>query len=114
MSPLQSAKFWLVQHLSLAKDALHIYVGLALFLGSALLFRWPLRSWKPWAFHELKLAALGGHVVHGHDVIALPASPQLHFSSKRDTRTFPFTRTSRARPARRRNIHAFNLQKDAR
>jgi hypothetical protein len=49
MSPLQSVKFWLVQHLDLAKDALHIYVGLTLFLGSALLFRWPLRSWKPWA-----------------------------------------------------------------
>ena len=58
MSPLQSAKFWLVQHLSLAKDALHIYVGLALFLGSALLFRWPLRSWKPWAV-VLAAALLG-------------------------------------------------------
>ena len=58
MSPLQSAKFWLVQHLSLAKDALHIYVGLALFLGSALLFRWPLRSWKPWAV-ALAAALLG-------------------------------------------------------
>ena len=58
MSPLQSAKFWLVQHLSLAKDALHIYVGLALFLGSALLFRWPLRSWKPWTV-ALAAALLG-------------------------------------------------------
>ena len=49
MSPLQSVKFWLVQHVGLAKDALHIYVGLTLFLGTALAFRWPLRSWKPWA-----------------------------------------------------------------
>lgn len=47
MSPLQSAKFWLIQHVGLAKDALHIYVGLTLFLGAALAFRWPLRSWKP-------------------------------------------------------------------
>lgn len=39
----------MVGHLGLAKDALHIHVALALFLGSALLFRWPLRSWKPWA-----------------------------------------------------------------
>lgn len=49
MSALQSVKFWLVHHLDLAKDALHIYVGLILFLGAALAFRWPLRSWKPWA-----------------------------------------------------------------
>jgi len=49
MSPLQSAKFWLVHHLGLAKGALHVHVGLLLFVGSALLFRWPLRSWKPWA-----------------------------------------------------------------
>lgn len=49
MSPLQSTKFWLLQHLGLAKDALHVHVGLLLFVGSALLFRWPIRSWKPWA-----------------------------------------------------------------
>jgi hypothetical protein len=48
MSPLQHAKMFVVQHLSLAKDALHIYVGLLLFLLSAAAFRWPLRSWKPW------------------------------------------------------------------
>lgn len=48
-SALQAVKFWLVGHAGLAKDALHIYVGLALFLGSASLFRWPVRSWKPWA-----------------------------------------------------------------
>ncbi len=58
MSPLQTVKFWIVHHLSLAKDALHIYVGLALFLGSALAFRWPLRSWKPWAV--VLAAALAG------------------------------------------------------
>jgi hypothetical protein len=49
VSPLQSAKLWLVDHVHLAKDALHIYVALLLFLGSALLFKWPIRSWKPWA-----------------------------------------------------------------
>lgn len=49
MSPLQSAKFWLVGHVGLAKDALHVHVGLLLFVGSALIFRWPIRSWKPWA-----------------------------------------------------------------
>ncbi|TGX52370.1 hypothetical protein E5A73_16385 [Sphingomonas gei] len=49
MSPLQSVKFWLVGHAGLAKDALHVHVGLLLFVGSALIFRWPVRSWKPWA-----------------------------------------------------------------
>jgi hypothetical protein len=49
VSALQTVKFWLVENVHLAKDALHIYVGLALLLGSALLFRWPLRSFKPWA-----------------------------------------------------------------
>jgi hypothetical protein len=45
---LQEAKLWLVVHLGLAKDALHIHIGLLVFLGCALLLRWPLRSWKPW------------------------------------------------------------------
>ncbi|HEU4969799.1 hypothetical protein [Sphingomonas sp.] len=48
MSPLQETKLFAVNHLHLAKDALHVYVALALFLGSAALFRWPLKSWRPW------------------------------------------------------------------
>ena len=60
MSPLQSVKWWIVHHLSLAKDALHIYVALALFFGAALAFRWPLTSWKPWAV--VLAAALLGEV----------------------------------------------------
>jgi hypothetical protein len=60
MSPLQTAKFWLVHHVDLAKDALHIYVALGLFLGSALAFRWSIRSWKPWAV--VLAAALIGEV----------------------------------------------------
>lgn len=48
MSSLQTIKLWLVDNTHLAKDALHIYVGLILLLGSAALFRWPLRNWKPW------------------------------------------------------------------
>lgn len=58
MSPLQQAKLWLVGNLHLAKDALHIYVALFVFLGSAALFRWPLRSWKPLAL--VAVAAIGG------------------------------------------------------
>lgn len=48
MSALQAVKLWLVQHVHLAKDALHIYVALGLFFGSALLFGWRVKSWRPW------------------------------------------------------------------
>jgi hypothetical protein len=48
VSPLQAAKLWAVENVGLAKDALHVHVGLALFLGSAALFRWKLSSWRPW------------------------------------------------------------------
>lgn len=47
-SLLQAAKLWLVDSTGLAKDALHVHIALVLFLGSALLLRWPLASWKPW------------------------------------------------------------------
>ena len=44
MSDFQVSKLWLVDQLGLAKDALHICVGLALFLLAAALLRWPLRD----------------------------------------------------------------------
>jgi len=47
MSGFQQAKIALVQLLGLPKDALHIYVGLAVFLAAAALFRRPLGSWLP-------------------------------------------------------------------
>ena len=47
MSGFQSVKHWLVTVFGLPKDALHIYVGLAVFLGVALLFRLSLRDWRP-------------------------------------------------------------------
>lgn len=48
MSPLQTVKFWLVNHAHLAKDALHVYVGLGLMFAAALLFGWRIGGWKPW------------------------------------------------------------------
>lgn len=48
-SVFQAAKLWLVASTGLAKDALHVHVGLIVFFAAALAFRWPLRSWKPWA-----------------------------------------------------------------
>jgi hypothetical protein len=47
LSPFQQAKVALVQLLGLPKDALHIYVGLAVFLAAAALSRKPLGSWVP-------------------------------------------------------------------
>ncbi|MBA3878828.1 MAG: hypothetical protein C0500_03830 [Sphingobium sp.] len=58
MSWLQSSKLWLIGQTDLAKDALHIYVALGLFFGSALLFGWKLSSWKPWSV-VLAAALLG-------------------------------------------------------
>lgn len=49
MSPLQSAKLWLVNCLDLGKDALHIYVGLAVFFAVAAAFRFSLKDWRPLA-----------------------------------------------------------------
>ncbi|RSY80610.1 hypothetical protein DAH66_15685 [Sphingomonas koreensis] len=57
-SLFQTAKFWLVDATGLAKDALHIHVGLIVFFAAALIFRWPLRSWRPWA--AALAAALAG------------------------------------------------------
>ena len=58
MSAFQGSKLWLVAMLGLPKDALHIYVGLILFLGTAALFRRPLRS--PLPILVVILAALAG------------------------------------------------------
>jgi hypothetical protein len=69
MSGYQGFKIWLQSWLHLAKDALHVHVGLALFLGSAMLFRWPLRSWKPWAVAAA--AALAGELWDLRDTLLL-------------------------------------------
>lgn len=44
---LQEAKAWVMLHVGLEKDALHIYLALGVVFGTALLLRWGLRSWKP-------------------------------------------------------------------
>ena len=47
MSIFQSFKLFLVGHLHLAKDALHIYVAVIAFLASCLLFGWRASQWRP-------------------------------------------------------------------
>jgi hypothetical protein len=80
VSPLQSAKLWLVHHLDLAKDALHIYVALTLFFGAALLFRWPLGSWKPWLV--VLAAALLGEAWDLRDSLAYHTRIELAANAK--------------------------------
>lgn len=67
MSSFQQYKLYLVEHLHLAKDALHIYVGLAVFLGACVLFRWNARQWKPWLL--VLLVALVGEALDIRDRI---------------------------------------------
>lgn len=43
----QDSKIWLMETTGLARDALHVYVGLAIFFGIAALFRLPLRDIRP-------------------------------------------------------------------
>ena len=47
MSALQQAKIWLMHLAGLPKDALHIYVGLFVFLAAAALLKRPLGSRAP-------------------------------------------------------------------
>lgn len=49
---------FVVEHLGLAKDALHIYVALLVFFGSCVVFKWKAAWWKPWAL-VLGTALLG-------------------------------------------------------
>ncbi|HEX8061936.1 MAG TPA: hypothetical protein VF535_01845 [Allosphingosinicella sp.] len=58
MSPFQQAKMALVHLFGLPKDALHIYVGLAVFLAAGALLRRPLGGWLPIA--AVVAAALTG------------------------------------------------------
>ena len=58
MDSFQDGKTVLLDLIGLGKDALHIYVGLAVFLLTALVFRLPLRDWRPLAA-TLLVAILG-------------------------------------------------------
>ncbi len=65
MSGFETFKFFLTSHTGLAKDALHIYVALALFLGACLIFGWRTGQWKPWLL--VLIAAIAGEVWDVYD-----------------------------------------------
>ena len=60
MSPLQEAKWFLIGATGLSKDALHIYVGLAVLLGTAFAGRWRIGDWRP--LLAVFLVALAGEL----------------------------------------------------
>jgi hypothetical protein len=72
-SGFQSAKSALVHFAGLPKDALHIYVGLAVFLGAALLLRRPLRG--PVPICCVLAAALAGEMWDVIDTYRIGLSP---------------------------------------
>ena len=60
MSVLQSAKLVLMDLTDLAKDALHIYVGMGVMLFVAIAFKRSLSDWRPIA--AVALASVAGEV----------------------------------------------------
>jgi hypothetical protein len=68
MSIFQQAKIFLVEHLDLAKDALHIYVALAAFFGACFVFRWKASQVKP--LLVVLAAALAGEIWDARDTLA--------------------------------------------
>jgi len=67
-SAVQSIKLVIVAATGLSKDALHIYVGLAVFLAMAVVLRKPLRSIVPWL--AVVAVAVAGEVLDMRDDIA--------------------------------------------
>jgi hypothetical protein len=64
-STAQAAKLIIVAATGLSKDALHIYVGMSVFLFVAAIARRPISSWLPWA--AVLMVALLGEVVDMRD-----------------------------------------------
>lgn len=48
MDHFETSKLFLMGLTGLSKDALHIYVALAIFFGSCLILNWKVRQWEPW------------------------------------------------------------------
>jgi cell shape-determining protein MreD len=74
MSPLQDAKLVLMGWTGLAKDALHVYVGLTVLLLAAALLNRPIRDWRPLAI--VALVALAGEIWDLVETMLLGRSPR--------------------------------------
>lgn len=69
MSPLNPIKNFIVDFSGLAKDALHIYVALAVFLGACLIFGWRASQWKPVLL--VLVVVVVGEVIDIHDTLII-------------------------------------------
>lgn len=81
MSVFQDFKLLLLDVFGLSKDALHVYVGLIVYFGTALLFRLPLRDIRP--VLAVLLAALIGEAWDIYDTNAIGA-PQVYAGNWHD------------------------------
>lgn len=81
MSVFQETKLLLIDTFGLSKDALHIYVGLIVFFGTALIFRLPLRDIRP--LFAVLLAALLGEAWDIYDTAVINA-PQIYAGNWHD------------------------------
>ena len=81
MSVFQETKLLLIDTVGLSKDALHIYVGLIVFFGTALIFRLPLRDIRPWC--AVLLAAMLGEAWDIYDTAVIDA-PQVYAGNWHD------------------------------
>jgi cell shape-determining protein MreD len=80
MSWLQSAKISLMEATSLGKDALHVYVGLAVMLLVVIVLKKPLRDWRPLA--AVLLAALAGEIWDVIDTFSHGGTPKFNANWK--------------------------------
>ena len=74
MSVLQSAKLVLLEASSLSKDALHVYVGLAVMLAVVIGFKRSLGDWRPLA--AVAFASVAGEVWDVIDTFSHGRSPR--------------------------------------
>jgi hypothetical protein len=72
LTSFQTAKLWLSVHTGLAKDSLHIYIGLLVLFGSARLFGWRVGAWQPWLI--VAAAALAGEAWDLRDRLVIGAT----------------------------------------
>ena len=80
MSLFQSAKLFLMDVSNLGKDALHVYVGLAVMLLVAIVLRRSLADWRPLA--AVALAAVAGELWDLIDTISHGGRPAVSLNGK--------------------------------
>jgi len=75
LSAFQTAKLWLTTQTGLAKDALHVYVGLLILFGSARLLKRRIGEWRPLSI--VIAVAVAGEIWDIRDVLVSYGKPDL-------------------------------------